>query len=75
MADQLFTMTTTDFDALKRELERQNRQLAEVEQALGAFDFIDVPKSFFAELDEACEPPVARPSSTSTSFFLHSLRA
>lgn len=56
------------------ERERQNEQLAAFEDALRRLDGVDVPPSFFTELDEACALG-APPTSTFSSLLPAGIRA
>jgi len=47
-------MAKPDLETLKIQLAEQDRALAEMSDTLEAFDRIEVPPSFFAELDDAC---------------------
>ena len=61
-ADRHSTMAKPDLETLKAQLEEQDRALAEMGEALQAFDRIDVPPSFFAELDDVCTVARAAPA-------------
>ncbi len=61
--------------AIEREVERQNEELAELEQTLRRFEDIEVPPSFFADLEEVCEVRIA-PAAPTAGFMFHAgLRA
>ncbi len=62
-------------DEMKAEIERQDQQLEELRETLARFDRIDVPPSFFAELDAACELRVEPTMATSFSHLQLGLRA
>lgn len=67
-------MKSPTFEELQPELERQARELEALLDQLGAIDPRDVPRSFFEELDAACEPAIVR-SPTLAPFPLFGLRA
>jgi hypothetical protein len=52
-------MASPDLETLQKEIERQDRELAELFESLGAIDPRDIPPAFFDDLEEACEPRLA----------------
>lgn len=49
-------MAKPTLESLKKDLNRQEEELAELLDCLKAVDPRDIPQSFFDELDELCEP-------------------
>lgn len=53
-------MEKPTLESLTKDFERQERELADLLESIAALGPRDVPPSFFDELDELCEPPLAR---------------
>ncbi len=64
-------MGSDGLHAIEREIDRQNEELAELEQTLRRLDHIEVPPSFFADLEEACEVRAAPAVAATAGFLLH----
>lgn len=60
-------------EALRAEVERQNKELAAFEAALEGVGAIEIPPAFFEAFDDACEVRRVAPASQVT--FTYALRA
>lgn len=67
-------MAKPTLESLQQELQRQDRELAELMDHIAGLGPCDVPKTFFEELDAICEPKLAW-SAPVTTFHAFGLRA